>query len=217
MTALARNQVLASPAFAATTTPVGSGTLTLRFGTVAGTGFTPDAARAPVDIAIASGATLADVASAINAANAGVSAYVAQTTTGARLVLKGQEGAANGFVLEASETPGEEGLADLAWTHAGDASRLQSAATDAEFRLDGLPMTAPGNTIGNLIPGLRLQLTGTNTGAPTQLSFASPGDAISATMQDLTAALNEIAAELKAATDPLTGDDYTRLTWDQPT
>lgn len=205
VTALARSQTLASPAFAATTSPVGSGTLTLRFGTVAGTGFTADAARAPVDITIASGATLADVAGAINAANAGVTAYVAQTTTGARLVLKGQDGAASGFILEASQTPGEDGLAGLAWTPAGDASRLLASAADAEFRLDGLPMTAPGNTVSQAIAGLRLQLTGTNPGAPTQLSFASPGDAISSTMQDLTSALNEIAAELKAATDPLTG------------
>lgn len=206
VTALARNQTLASPAFAAPAAPVGSGTLTLRFGTVAGTGFTPDAARTPVDMTIASGATLADVASAINAANAGVSAYVAQTTEGARLVLKGQEGAVNGFVLEATETPGEEGLAALTWNPAGDATRLLASAANAEFRLDGLPMTSASNTVTEAIPGLRLQLTGTNTGAPTQLSFASPGDAISATMQDLTAALNEIAAELKTATDPLTGD-----------
>ncbi len=110
VTKLATSQTLASPGFAAATTPVGAGSLTLRFGTIAGTGFTEDTAHAAAAITIPSDATLADVASAINGADAGVTAYIAQTTSGAQLVLKGQEGAANGFILEATETPGEEGL-----------------------------------------------------------------------------------------------------------
>ena len=206
VTALANGQTLASPAYASAAAVVGSGTLTLRFGTVAGGGFTADSARSPVDITIASGASLADVASSINAAGAGVSAYVAQTTDGAKLVLKGAEGAASGFVVEASETPGEEGLANLAWTPAGDATRLLATAQDAAYKLDGLPMTAGSNTVTGAISGLKLQLTGTNPGAPTQITFGSPGDAISTAMQDLTAALNEIASELKSLTDPKTGD-----------
>jgi flagellar hook-associated protein 2 len=206
VTALAKAQTLASPAYAAATSAVGSGSLTLRFGTVSGSGFTPDAARSPVSVTIASGATLADVASAINGANAGVSAYVANTVAGAQLVLKGQDGSANGFVLEATETVGEEGLANLAWTPAGDATRLKSTASDATFSIDGLAMTAKGNSVSDAIPGLRFQFTGTNTGAPTQLSFADPGAAITEAMTDLTAALNEIMSELRAATDPLTGD-----------
>ena len=206
VTALASGQTLASPAFASTSAPTGSGTLTLRFGTVSGTSFSADASRAQVDLAIASGATLSDVASAINGSGAGVSAYVAQTTTGARLVLKGAEGAASGFVLEATETPGEEGLAALAWTPAGDAGRLLATAQDAAYTLDGLPMTSGSNTVTGAIAGLKLQLTGTNPGAATRITFASPGDAIGSAMQDLTAALNEIAGELRTLTDPKTGD-----------
>lgn len=207
VSALATGQVLSSPAFSAATAPAGSGTLTLRFGTVAGTGFTEDAARTPVTLTIASGATLADVASAINAAGAGVTAYVANSADGARLVLKGPEGAASGFVLEASETPGDPGLSSLAWHPASGApDRLLGTASDAAFRLDGLAMTAPSNSIVNAIPGVTLTLTGTNAGAPTRIEFADPTAAITAAMQDLTAALNEIAGEIRGATDPLTGD-----------
>lgn len=206
VTALAAGQTLASPAFASATSLTGSGTLTLRFGTVSGTSFTEDTTHAPVAITIASGATLADVAASINAAGAGVSAYVANTTTGAKLVLKGQEGAVNGFVVDAAETMGEEGLAALAWSPAGDASRLLAVAQDASYKLDGLPMTSASNTVNNAVPGLKLQLTGTNPGTPTQLTFADPASAITSAMQDLTAALNEIAGEIKALTDPLAGD-----------
>ena len=61
-------------------------------------------------LANVSQATLAQVAQKINAANTGVSAYVVNSSDGARLVFKGQEGADNGFVVEASETAGDEGL-----------------------------------------------------------------------------------------------------------
>lgn len=203
---LASAQTLASPAFAATTDPVGSGTLTLRFGSVDGGTFTADSAHAAVDVTIASGATLSDVALAINGAGAGVSAYVANTVDGPKLVLKGQQGAANGFVIEADETPGEEGLATFAWTPAAPAGRLMASAVDATFRVDGLAMTAPSNTVVDAIPGVTLQLSGTNAGAPTAVTFADPSAAITGAMQDLTAALNEIAGELKAATDPRSGD-----------
>lgn len=207
VSALASGQVLSSPAYTAGAAPVGSGTLTLRFGTVAGTGFAEDAARTPVSLAIPSGATLSDVASAINAAGAGVTAYIANSADGARLVLKGPEGAASGFTLEASETPGDPGLSNLAWHPAsGPAGRLLSSASDAAFTLDGLPMTAPSNSVVNAIPGVTLTLTGTNAGAPTRIDFANPTAAITAAMQDLTAALNEIAGEMRGATDPLTGD-----------
>lgn len=207
VTALATSQTLASPAYASGADPVGAGTLTLRFGTVAGASFTEDSAHAAVPITIASGATLADVAVAINGANAGVSAYVAQTVDGAKLVLKGAEGAANGFVLDATETPGEEGLASLAWNPAAAGTgRLLKSAADAAFRVDDLAMTSPSNTAASAIPGVSLKLTATNIGAPTTVTFSDPTAAITGAMRDLTAALNEIAGELKTQTDPVSGD-----------
>ncbi|MBX9884523.1 MAG: flagellar filament capping protein FliD [Novosphingobium sp.] len=205
VTSLARAQTLVTPPLAAETTPVGAGTLTLRFGTVSGSTFTADSARAGVDITIPGGATLADVASAINASGAGVTAYVATGTGGAQLVLKGQDGAANGFVLEAAESPTEPGLAALAWNPATDTSRLKAPATDAAYLLDGVARTSQTNTISDAAPGLSLKLTGTNPGAPTTISYSDPGSAITSAMQDLTSALNEMVAELNKDTDPTTG------------
>jgi flagellar hook-associated protein 2 len=206
VTSLARGQTLASPAFAAATDVVGAGSLTLRFGTVSGGGFAEDAGHAAVNITIASGSTLTDVAAAINASQSGVSAYVANTTEGAKLVLKGSEGAANGFVLEAAETPGEEGLAQLAWTPAAAPERLLSSAANATLFVDGLEMTSATNRINEAIPGVNLTLAATNIGAPTNVTFADPSSAITSAMQDLTAALNEVAGELRTQTDPVNGD-----------
>lgn len=205
---LAATQTLSSPAFADSTAVVGAGTLTFRFGETSGASFAEDASHAAVTVDIASGSTLADIASAINAKKAGVSAYVAQTAQGAQLVLKGPEGAKNGFIVEAVETVGEEGLAALAWNPAagGDPARLLSASADAQFKLDGLVMSSASNSTGTVAPGISLKLTGTNVGAPTTISFSSPVANISAAMQDLVSALNEVAGDLRAATDPLSGD-----------
>ena len=205
--ALAGSQTLASPVIAGAPTPVGAGSLTLRFGTIAGAGFTEDPAHAPASITIPSGATLADVAAAINGAASGVTAYVANAADGAHLMLKGKDGAANAFVLEATETPGEEGLAALAWTPATvTTGRLLGTAADARFKLDGLESTSPGNTIANPAPGFNLTLRATNIGTPTQITFADPTATIATFMQDFTSALNEVAATLNAAANPRSGD-----------
>lgn len=204
---LASSQTLAGPVYAASTDTVGAGTLTLRFGAVSGGTFEENTDRVPVNVTVASGATLADVARSINATNSGVTAYVANGTDGARLVLKGPEGAANGFVLEASETPGEPGLSALAWEPSGgDPARLLTASANAQFMLDGIAMTSASNKAGEVAPGVNLTLTGTNVGNPTIISFSDASAAVSSTMQDLTSALNEIVSALTAATDPQTGD-----------
>ena len=207
VSALATAQTLTGPPYASASTPVGSGTLTLRFGNATASGFTEDTSHAAVNITIPTGATLADVASAINTAKADVSAYVTQGANGAQLVLKGAEGAANGFILEATETVGEEGLAALAWQPpGGDPARLLATSGDAQFLLDGVAMTSPKNQVGEVAPGLSLTLTGTNSGNPAKISFSDPAASITSAMQDLVSAFNEILATLNAAVDPKTGE-----------
>ena len=206
VTALARQQTLASEPFAAATAATGSGTLTLRFGAISGGTFTEDAAHAAAAITVAAGATLADVAAAINGAGAGVSAYIANTVDGAQLVLKGADGASNGFILEATEEPTEPGLAALAWTPAAATGQLLASAQDAAFKIDGLAMTSASNTVIDAIPGVTLALTATNSGAPTSVTFSDPVSAISTAMADLTEALNEVAGALNNDTNAQSGE-----------
>jgi len=194
---IASAQTLASGVFGSGTDVVGAGTLTIRFGATTGTSFAADAVKPAIEVELAEGATLSQVASAINAKGAGVTAYVANTATGAQLVLKGQEGEASGFVVE---TTGG-GLADLAWdpTTGGDPARLKGAAQDALFKLDGLDMRSSTNTTAQIAPGLQLSLTGTNAGAPTTITFASPVDNITSWMTDFVTSMNDIAGALGTA------------------
>ena len=205
VTTLAAAQIIKSPAVVAPATPLGASTLTLRFGTIGAGGFSEDPAHAAAAITVPTGSTLADVAAAINAARSGVSAYVLNGDDGAHLMLKGATGANNAFVLEASETPGEEGLAALAWTPAEPARQLVAAAS-AQLKVDGLALISATNTIADLVPGLSLTLTGTNSGAPTTVRFSDPASAVGGFMADLTAALNELVAELNQDVNPLTGE-----------
>ncbi len=206
VTSLANAQKLVTPVYSSSTATVGSGTLTLRFGTVSGGGFTADATQNAVDITVPSGATLADVATAINASGSGVTAYVANGSAGAQLVLKGKEGATSGFVIEAAETVGEEGLANLAWTPATNTTQLKTTASNAAFNIDGVGYTSKNNTVNDVVPGLNLKLTGTNIGAPATVSFSDPSSDITTAMTDMVDALNEVVSQLTSAMDKTSGD-----------
>ena len=207
VTALAASQTLASASVALPASPIGSGTLTLRFGTITSGNFIADTARPAVDVDIPAGATLADTAAAINAKGAGVLAYIANTSAGAKLMLKGSDGASNSFIVQAAENAGDPGLSQLAWEPGtGDPSRRLRSASDAAFKIDGLDYQSQTNAADQAIPGVTLNFLATNAGSPTTISFSEPKSAITLAMQDLTSALNEISAELRTAVDPKTGD-----------
>ena len=67
-------------------------------------------------------------------------------------------------------------------------------------------MTSPTNRATGLPGGCGLTLTGTNTGAPTALSFASNSSAVSGVMNDLVAALNDIVTQVNELAAPLGGE-----------
>ena len=171
VTKLASSQVLTGPSYATAQDTVGAGTLTIRFGETSNAGFTEDTGRTPLTIDIDPGATLSDVAVAINAKNAGLNAYIAQTATGAQLVVKGADGVQNGFTIEAAEDAANPGLSALSWQPGSDPARLVKTSSDAEFLLDGIARTSSSNKIDSIAPGLSLTLTGTNIGAPATIGF----------------------------------------------
>lgn len=209
VTALAQGQTLASPGYADPATTFGGGSLTIRLGTISSGTFAADPDQTAITVAVPADATLDTIAKAIKSQGRGIDAYVAQTPDGAKLVLKGAEGAARAFTIETADDPASTGttLAGLAWQpSAGDAGRRLANASDAQFMLDGLARTAPSNKVGVVAPGLSLTLTATNIGAPTTIGFSSPGAALTTVMQDLVSALNEVAGDLRNATDPLSGD-----------
>jgi flagellar hook-associated protein 2 len=200
VTQLASGQTLALDPVASGDDLLGSGTLTLRLGTVAGASFTADTEVDPVEITVEDTDTLASLAAKISASDAGLSAYVANGINGAQLVIKGAEGAQSGFTVE-----GTGGASALAWNPASDSGQLRETAQDAEFMLDTIAMTNSTNSITGLPEGLQLELTATNVGAPTTINFTDRTGQISDVMSDFVTALNDIATQLNEASAPLSG------------
>ena len=202
---LADSQTLVSPAFSSGDDLVGEGTLTVRFGEVSGASFTADPDQAALDITVEATDTLSDLASKINSQSEGaLEAYVANGTDGAQLVIKGADGASNGFVLEPTSsallptaTPGD--LTFLAWDPASDNGQLRSTAQDAVFELDTVELRSQSNRVSGLPEGIELTLTGTNVDAPTDITFTQDTSAITSVMNDLAAALNDVVGLLQGS------------------
>lgn len=211
VTQLAQPQVLSTAASTSTSTMQG-GTLTFNFGTVTSGSFTADSTHAASTVTIPDGASLDQIASAINGAAMGVTAYVATNANGSQIVLKGAQGAANAFTITASgtgTTSGTTALSTLAYDPSTTGSTtLAQASSDAAYKLDGIARTSTTNTITNAAPGLSLTLTGTNTNNPTTVSFSDPSSGITTAVQNITSALNALVTEMNADMSASSGGLY---------
>lgn len=194
--ALAGAQALASAPVADAADPVGQGTLTIRFGTVAGSGeaegFT-EGSRPPLSVTIdASNDSLTGLAEAINAAaadaGADLFAEILTDPAGSRLVLRGATGEGRGFIVEA-DTPDLEAFA---FTVGGGGMERTAVARDAELLLDGLVLRRTGNSFGDLIPGVEMQLLRAAPGTLVRIEARQSPAELSATVADLAGAMNEL-------------------------
>lgn len=127
--------------------------------------------------------SLTGLRDAINAATgAKASAYLVQTGTGAALVVKANASGANGLNLV--ETSGTGTLAALGYT--------QQAGTDAALVVDGVAVTRSSNTVGDVVPGVTLNLTTAEPGTTVTVSVAADAKAASDAAQAFVTAYNKL-------------------------
>jgi flagellar hook-associated protein 2 len=169
---VAAGQRLTGPTLASPSDPIGTGTLSILFGTrtpIDGDGFTFAAGAAPsVNVTITpENNSLAGLAQAINASGRGLAASIVTSAGSATLVIRGPEGAANGFLISAAPTPPVPpdppnppvpGLERFNHTPGAEAMTLGQAAADASLSIDGIAVTRASNRIDDLVPGARLTL-----------------------------------------------------------
>lgn len=169
---------------------VGAGTLTLRLGSwsAGGAAFTAASGSADVPITISATDTVSDIATKINAANAGVTATAFNDGTNDRLLIKSNStGVTGGFRIQATDADGtnadDAGLSRLAF----DPATLNPATSttfgmagagipvqygqDAKARINGLAVTSSTNTLSSNIPGVTINLTATTT-----TGYGTPGE-----------------------------------------
>jgi len=198
---MAQNEVEAHAGLAASTTVVNnSGSAKVFAFSYAG--------GASVSISVANGATLSDLATAINSsgANPGVTATVLDMgdsfgATRYRLLLQGQgTGSTNTIAID-------DGLTTLDGT--GGTENFESAtftqsqaAQNTQIRVDGYPsgtwIERATNTISDVIPGVTLNLVSTGTA---QVTIGDDTEAIQEKIEELVEQYNGVIAYIKEQTD----------------
>jgi len=204
VTALAKSQSTASNAISGA---VGAGTLKIALGKwdAAGPGvgaFTGNTPASSVDITVSGTDTVADVASKINGANAGVTATVLTDASGQRLLLRSKNtGEAAGF--EVTMTSGTAGQLDRLATAAIDISAgAVEKAADAAAKVNGISVTSSTNTFANTVAGVTFKAekmpdTGTKS---VQISVAKDNSAVQANISAFVEAYNAVNTYLSDAT-----------------
>ena len=191
------------------TAVIGSGQLTLTLGAATYstdgtqmTGFTAGAGT-PVTIDLTN-ASLDNIAAAINAKKAGVTASVVTDVDGkAFLSLKGATGTQQAFTLNANSDPSGN-LAQFNVGVGAAGTRMSSLAKNAQLKVDGVSVERATNTITDLIDGVQLQLTGTSS-VPVALTANTPTDALKQAISDFVESYNEVVKTINTQTDPQTG------------
>ena len=214
--ALARAQSLATSAataFSAVDDVIGSGTLTIQFGTTT-TGpyaFTPDLARPPqaIDISAANGNdTVSGLRDYINDNDFGFQASIVDDgTNGYRLVFTSEDtGAANSMELTVtgdadSNDNDNAGLSQLAFNASAQGSMLQNvAAQDASLTINGLGITRDTNSISGAINGVTLDLLKADVGNIVNLEVKEDRAEITATINGFVEAYNALTESIKSLT-----------------
>ena len=237
VTSLASTEKLASGGFADTgTTHLGSGTLTLSFGTYtttpasttngvttpASTSFSANTATTPKPITIdSSNNTLQGVRDAINSAGAGVTASIVNdgSANGNHLVIQSNDtGAKNALQIGVTGSAAGQ-LSQFAYDPTGSSSTMTEtqAASDAVFKVDNMNITKPSNVVTDAIQGVTLNLTKANS--TTTLTIAKSENTNLSNIQSFVSAYNAVNTQIKSVTgynattntpDSLTGDSTMR-------
>jgi flagellar hook-associated protein 2 len=216
VSSLAAPQSIVSPTGQYTdgTSVVGTGSLTIQLGSwnAGNTSFTPGTASAVTIPIGASSDTLAGVAAAINAANAGVSATIVSDTSGARLALQSSAtGAVNGFKISVADDDGNNtdasGLSRLAYDPSSGATQmtLAQAAANTQATINGISVSSASNTLSSVIGGISFNV-GQTTTQPVTINVTPNTTAIQTDVTSFVSAFNALNSFLSTETqyDPTT-------------
>lgn len=216
---LAKSQKLALTGFPNVTDPVGTGTLTISFGTFTPAAVTPttpasfaaNAAKADVTISIdSSNNTLAGVRDAINASNSTVSASIVNNGTSNQLVITSKDtGEVNSLKISVADSDGNNtdtaGLSQLAYdpaasTGTGKNLTQMQAAKNALLDIDGIAIVKASNSISDAISGVTLNLLSVSAGVSANLSVSSNKDSVKTSVSAFVDAYNKLDTTLRSLT-----------------
>ncbi|MCP5274208.1 MAG: flagellar filament capping protein FliD [Burkholderiales bacterium] len=198
---LAQSQKLKSDNFASSSTSIGSGTLTIQFGTYNGGTFTLNPQKAAQSIAISPvDSSLAGIRDAINQSDAGISASIVNDGSGDRLVIASKDtGISNALKITVSDDDGNNidntGLSQLAYdASTGGTANLSEtvAASNATMVIDGIPISKASNKITDAIEGVTFNLLKAEIGTTTTLNITRNTTSIEKSISSFVDAFNDL-------------------------
>lgn len=206
VTKLAASQKLSVGGFASTSDTVGTGTLTISFGTYTATApvpptdpigtFVANPAKTDINIVIdGSNNTLTGVRDAINATNSSVSATIVNDGVSNNLVITSKD---TGKVNSLKVT----GLAAITYDptlSAGNTLAQIQAPENATLTVDGLSIVKSSNTISDVISGVTLNLLST-TASAFNLSVTSDKSKVQESITSFVDAYNKLDTSLRSLT-----------------
>jgi len=206
VTQLAQAQSLASGTYTSSLAATGSGTLRIELGSWTGNVFAPKSGGLPVDVVIAPGQDSLDaVRTAINNANAGVTASLVRDGNDFRLAIRSNNSGAENSVritatADAPSTPGGPTLAGLSYDRAGSSGLAQTLeGVNAQLTVNGLAISSASNVLSDVVQGLTVTLSKVTTG-PVQLTVQSDQTAMRKSLEDFVKAYNDINKYIREQT-----------------
>jgi len=138
--------------------------------------------------------TLSGLSSAINKANAGVTATILNDGTSDHLVITGNETGKDNTVSIAATGS----LAQFA-TSGGSMTKSQTAQ-NAEMTIDGIAVSKASNTVTDAIKGVTLNLNQTNVGSPVKIDLAKDTASVTSKITAFVDAYNTLATAVNKQT-----------------
>ncbi len=211
---VAQAQSLSTAAYASVDDTIGTGTITIKFGTTndpdppPAYDFTQDTSVNEQTITVdGENNTVSTLRDYINSGDYGVNASIVNDGTGYRLVLTAAEsGADNSMQITVSgDSDGDDedagGLSALRFDGTQTSMTQNVAGQNASFSVNGISITSETNTISNAINGVTFNLLAADTGVTKTLTVAADTSEFEDQINEFIDAYNAAATFVDEVTD----------------
>lgn len=197
--ALAQSQTLSSAYFANSSAALGSGTITINFGTYSSdlTSFTANPQVQQLNITVAPGSdSLTAICDAINATNAGVTACIVQDSLGARISLMSTQTGVDYAMQITSD------IAALNYDPTTNNASLtqNTTAQNSLVQINGILINQNSNQLENVLNGITLNLQEADTTKTISLTVERNQEHMSACINEFVKKYNDCITLLNNAT-----------------
>lgn len=201
---LAQTHAIASGVYSTPSTVVGTGTMTIKFGTTNynsdGTykDFTLNQEKPALSLTIdSSNNTLTGIRDAINKANSGINASVINNGSGYQLVLNSTDsGVKNSMQIEITDSDSNNtdnvGLSALAFNKDAVNMKQSQSAQDAQIAINGLAVTSNTNTVSDAVKGVTFNLQQAQIGKIISVGVSQSYDDINTALTTFVGKYNDL-------------------------